>query len=97
MDFAKVLIVFCRLPAFILLTAVLFAALFFWGVGILVAKVITKVRKKELRGSTTYFYITIFFFALMLTIQGKNFYAALTLDEGKVKETRELIKQHESR
>ena len=29
MDFAKVLIVFCRLPAFILLTAVLFAALFF--------------------------------------------------------------------
>jgi hypothetical protein len=71
----------------------LFAALFFWGVGILVAKVITKVRKKELRGSTTYFYITIFFFALMLTTQGKNFYAALTLDEGKVKETRELIKR----
>jgi hypothetical protein len=75
----------------------LFAALFFWGMGILVAKVITKVRKKELRGSTTYFYITIFFFSLMLITQGKNFYTALTLDEDKVKETRELIKQYESR
>ena len=75
----------------------LFGALFFWGIGILVAKVITKVRKKELRGSTTYFYITLFFFALMLITQGKNFYKALTLDEDKVKETRELIKQYESR
>lgn len=75
----------------------LFAALFFWGAGILVAKVITKVRKKEIRGSITFFYITIFFFTLMLITQGKNFYAALTLDEDKVKETRELINQHESR
>ena len=75
----------------------LFSALFFWGMGILVAKVITKVRKKELRGSTTYFYITIFFFSLMLITQGKNFYKALTLDEDKVKETLELIKQYESK
>ena len=74
----------------------LFAALFFWGIGILVAKAITKVRKKELSGSTTYFYITIFFFTLMLITQGKNLYTALTLDEDKVKETRELIKQYES-
>jgi len=74
----------------------LFGALFFWGIGILVAKVINKVRKKELRGSTTYFYITLFFFALMILTQGKNFYTALTLDKGKVKETRELIKKYQS-
>ena len=78
------------------LFAGLFSALFFWGLGIMIAKVITKVRKKELRGSTTYFYITIFFFFLMLITQGKNFYTALTLDEDKVMETRELIKQYES-
>ena len=74
----------------------LFAALFFFGIGILVAKGITKFRKKELRGSTTYFYFTIFFFSLMLITQGKKFYTAITLDEDKVKETRELLKQYES-
>ncbi len=74
----------------------LFGALFFWGIGILVAKVITKFRKTELRGSITYFYITLFFFSLMLITQSKNFYIAITLDKDKVKETRELIKQYES-
>jgi hypothetical protein len=74
----------------------LFAALFFWGMGILVAKVITRFGKKEFRGSTTYFYITIFFFSLMLLTQSKNLYIGLTLEEGKVRETRELIKQYES-
>ncbi len=74
----------------------LFAALFFWGMSILISKGISKVRKKELNGSTTYFYITIFNFFLMLGTQGTNFYTALTLDEYKVKETRELIKRYES-
>lgn len=72
-----------------------FAALFFWVISILLSKVITKIRKKEVRGSITYFYITIFFFALMLITQGKRFYTILTLDEAKVKEVRELIKQNE--
>jgi hypothetical protein len=84
-------------PQFYLgLVSGLFAALFFWGLGILVAKVITKVRKKEFKGSTTYFYITVFFFFLMLITQSENLYTALTLDEDKVRETRELIKQYES-
>lgn len=84
-------------PQFYLgLVSGVFAALFFWGLGILVAKVITKFRKKELRGSTTYFYITMFFFSLMLITQSKNLYIGLTLDEDKVRETRELIKQYES-
>ena len=49
----------------------LFAALLFWGISILLAKLITKVRKKESKGSTTFLYITLFFFALMLLTQGK--------------------------
>ena len=73
----------------------LFAALLFWGISILVAKVITKVRKDELKGSTTYFYVTLFFFALMVITQGHNFYKAFTLDENKVNEVRELIQQYE--
>jgi len=73
-----------------------FAALFFWGTGILIAKVISKFRKKEFRGSTTYFYITMLFFSLMLITQSKNLYIGLTLDEDKVRKTRELIKQYES-
>ena len=75
----------------------LFSALFFWGIGILVAKIINKVSRNELRGSIIYFYITLFFFALMLITQGNNFYMALTFDENKVKEAREMIKQYESR
>ena len=75
----------------------LFLALFFWGISILIAKVITKFRKKELRGSTIYFYTTLFFFTLMIISQSRGLYTALTLDENKVKETRELIKQYESR
>jgi hypothetical protein len=75
----------------------LLGALLFWGVGVLVARLINKAKRKKLRGSIIYFYITLFFFALMLITQGKNFYTALTLDEKKVNEARELIKQYESR
>jgi hypothetical protein len=75
----------------------LFAALFFWGISILIAKLITKVRKVELKGSIVYFYITLFFFTLMIISQSRGLYRALTLDENNVKETRELIKQYESR
>ncbi len=75
----------------------LLCALLFWGAGVLVARFINKVTRKELRGSIIYFYITLFFFALMLITQGNNFYTALTLDENKVNEARELIKQYESR
>ena len=75
----------------------LFAALFFWGISILIAKLITKVRKVELKGSIVYFYTTLFFFTLMIISQSRGLYTALTLDENNVKETRELIKQYESR
>ncbi len=75
----------------------LFAALFFWGISILIAKLITKVRKVELKGSIVYFYTTLFFFTLMIISQSRGLYAALTLDENNVKETRELIKQYETR
>ncbi len=75
----------------------LFVALFFWGISIFIAKVITKIRKVELRGSTIYFYTTLFFLTLMIISQSRGLYTALTLDENKVKETRELIKQYESR
>jgi hypothetical protein len=75
----------------------LFSALLFWGVGILSAKVINKVSRKEPRGSIIYFYITMFFFALVIITQGKNFYIGLSIDENKVKEDREMIKQYESR
>ena len=75
----------------------LFAALFFWGISVLIAKLITKVRKAELKGSIVYFYITLFFFTLMIISQSRGLYRALTLDENNVKETRELIKQYESR
>jgi hypothetical protein len=74
----------------------LFVALIFWGISVLLAKLITKVRKKELKGSTAYFYITIIFFALMSLTQGKMFYTALNLDEAKVNETREMIEQYEA-
>ena len=75
----------------------LIAALFFWGISILIAKLITKVRKVELKGSIVYFYTTLFFFTLMIISQSRGLYAALTLDENNVKETRELIKQYETR
>lgn len=79
------------------LVAGLFAALFFWGISILIAKLITKVRKVELKGSIVYFYTTLFFFTLMIISQSKGLYTALTLDENNIKETRELIKQYETR
>lgn len=83
-------------PEFFLgLISGLFAALFFWVIGIMVSKVVAKVRKKEIRGSTIYFYITLFFFALMLITQSNSFYRALTLDKDKVNEARELIKEYE--
>jgi hypothetical protein len=79
------------------LIAGLFAALLIWGISILLSKLITKVRKKESKGSITFLYITLFFFALMLLTQGKKLYAALNYDEVKVNETRELIRQYEMR
>lgn len=75
----------------------LFAALFFWGISILIAKLITKVRKVELKGSIVYFYTTLFFFTLMVISQSRGLYTALTLDENNIKETREMIKQYETR
>jgi hypothetical protein len=75
----------------------LFAALIFWVLSILLAKLITLVRKKELRGSIAFFYITLFLFAIMLLTQGKSFFRALNLDETKVNKTRDRIKQHEAR
>jgi hypothetical protein len=46
---------------------------------------------------TTFFDQTLFFFTLMIISQSRGLYAALTLDENNVKETRELIKQYETR
>jgi hypothetical protein len=79
------------------LIAGLFAALMIWGTSILLAKLITKVIKEELKGSITFFYITLFFFVLMLLTHGKKLYTALNYDEAKVNETRELIRQYEMR
>ena len=75
----------------------LFAALFFWGISILIAKLITKVRKVELKGSIVFFYTTLFVFTLMVISQSRGLYTALTLDENNIKETREMIKQYETR
>jgi hypothetical protein len=77
------------------LIAGLFAALLIWGISILLAKLITKVRKKESKGSITFLYITLFFFAFMFLTQGKKLYTALNYDEAKVNETRKLIRQYQ--
>ena len=82
---------------FLGLASGLFAALLFSGISILLAKIITAVRKKELKGSTTFFFVTLLFFVLMLITQSKRLYSALKLDEKKVNETRELIKEYKIR
>lgn len=73
----------------------LFAALLVWGIGLIIALVTNSIKKEgNYKGSSTFFIITIVFFLLMLFTQGGNFYKTLTLEEDKVMESREKIKEY---
>ncbi len=74
----------------------LFGAFVFWGLAIILAKIISLIAKKEFKGSTIFFIGTLFFFSIFLITQTKSLYDSLSLNETKVKEAREMVKKYEA-
>jgi hypothetical protein len=74
----------------------IFAALLFWGLSLLLSKILFAITKMSFKESTIFFVLSIIFFSLTLLIHGNNLYKAFSLDEKKVNAARELLKQHET-
>ena len=71
----------------------IFGALIFWGLAILISKVISKINKKEIKSYNLFFIISLVFFGITIFTQGENIYKSLTLEESKVREVQQKIER----
>ena len=71
----------------------IFGALMFWGLAILISKVISKINKKEFKSHNLFFIISLVFFAITIFTQGEKLYKSLTLEESKVREVQQRIER----
>jgi hypothetical protein len=74
----------------------IFASGLVWILSFIIANLVTKGRNKEDSRSIIFISLTLFFFAFMLFSEMTDLLRALNLDEQKVIEARELIKQYDS-
>ena len=74
----------------------LFGALLFWGLAILITKLISRTKFKDVQSHNLFFGISITFFVFVIYSQGEVLYKALTLEESKVREVQQMVRDYRS-